>query len=100
MDAPPIIKFKVPKAYRPVPDLPAAQVVARFFQLQQELLRALDEANGMDLGRVKVANPVTSWFKLSLGQEFALTAAHERRHLWQAARVRERLSPTSHRSDS
>jgi hypothetical protein len=92
MDAPPTIKFKVPKAYRPVPDVSAFEIVAGFFLLQDELFRALDEANGMDLGRVKVANPVSKWFRMSLGQEFAFTAAHERRHLWQASRVRERLS--------
>jgi hypothetical protein len=51
----------------------------------------LEEANGVDLARVKVSNPVSNWFKLSLGQELALTAAHERRHLWQASRVRKRI---------
>jgi hypothetical protein len=40
---------------------------------------------------VKVANPVSSWFTMTLGQELALTAAHERRHLWQAWRVRRKL---------
>jgi hypothetical protein len=37
---------------------------------------------------VKVANPVSTWFRMTLGQEFALTAAHERRHLWQGWHVR------------
>ena len=31
----------------------------------------------------------SSLIKLSLGQSFALMTAHERRHLWQAAQVRE-----------
>lgn len=92
MDAPPIIKFRVPNAYQPVADSSASEVVAGFFRLQHELFRALHEANGIDLARVKVANPVSKWFKMSLGQEFGLTAAHERRHLWQAWRVRARLS--------
>ena len=94
MDAPPTIKFKVPKAYRPVPVVSPFEIVAGFFLLQDELFRALNQANGIDLRRVKVVNPVSKWFKLSLGQEFAFTAAHERRHLWQATRVRERLSST------
>ena len=50
-----------------------------------------DEANGIDLAAVKVDNPVSRWFKLSLGQELAFTAAHERRHLAQASRVRGRI---------
>ena len=94
MDAPPRMKFKVPKAYRPAPDVSVSHIVSTFFLLQHGLIRALEEADGVDLARAKVGNPVSRWFKLSLGQEFALTAAHERRHLWQAARVRERLSST------
>jgi hypothetical protein len=92
MDAPPPIKFKAPKAYRPAPDLSASDIVNGFFALQQDFARALVEADGIDLSRVKVDNPVTRWFRLSLGQEFALTMAHERRHVWQAWRVRERFS--------
>jgi hypothetical protein len=91
MDAPPPLKFKAPKAYRPVPDQSVVQIVDGFFLLQHDLFRALHDANGIDLVRVKVSNPVSTWFRLSLGHEFAFTAAHERRHLWQAARVRERL---------
>ena len=75
MDAPPTIKFKVPKAYQPAPDVSALEIVAGFFLLQDELCRALDEANGIDLGRVSVDNPVSKWFKMSLGQEFAWTAS-------------------------
>jgi hypothetical protein len=32
---------------------------------------------------------VTRLVKISLGQVFPFIAAHERRHLWQARRVRE-----------
>jgi len=91
MDAPPKIKFKVPHAYRPTLGLPVSEIVAGFFLLQHELIQALEEADGIDLARTKVSNPVSKWFKMSLGQEVSLTAAHERRHLWQASRVREKL---------
>ena len=91
MDAPPTIRFRAPRAYRPSMDLPASEVVARFFLLQGELIRASEDAEGIDLAAVRVSNPVSRWFRMSLGQEFALTAAHERRHLWQASRVRESL---------
>ena len=94
MDAPPTITFKAPKAYRPALDVSVSEIVSTFFLLELGLIRALEEADGIDLARVKVSNPMSKWFKLSLGQEFAFTAAHERRHLWQAARVRERLSST------
>jgi len=98
MDAPPRIKFKAPKAYAPVLNLPVAEVVEKFFLLQDELLTELQAAQGIDLRRVKVTNPVSKWWRMSLGEEFALTAAHERRHLWQAWRVREKIINSS-RSD-
>jgi hypothetical protein len=93
MDAPPRIRFKVPRAYRPMQDVPVSETAPMFFALQDELTRLLREANGVDL-RVKVTNPVSDWFKMTLGHEFAFTAAHERRHLWQAWRVRHRLLST------
>ena len=91
MDAPPRVRFKAPRAYRPAEDRSVSDTLAAFWILQNELAHALREANGVDLARVKVTNPVSNWFKLTLGQEFAFTAAHERRHLWQAGRVRQKL---------
>lgn len=91
MDAPPGVKFKAPKAYRPELAMTEAETLSGFFGLQQELARVLSEADGIDLARTKVDNPVIPWFRLSLGQEFALTMAHERRHVWQAWRVREKM---------
>jgi hypothetical protein len=91
MDAPPRVRFKAPRAYRPAEDLSVSDTLAAFWVLQNELAHALREANGVDLARVKVTNPVSNWFKMTLGQEFAFTAAHERRHFWQAGRVRRKL---------
>ena len=97
MDAPPRIKFKAPRAYAPVLDLPVAEIVEKFFLLQDELQTELRAAEGIDLMRVKVTNPVSKWWKLSLGEEFALAAAHERRHLWQARRMREKILSSGRR---
>ena len=95
MDAPPNIRFKAPKAYHPLPNLPVDKIVDDFFYLQEEIISCLDESRGFDLARIKVSNPVSTWLKLSLGQEFALAAAHERRHLWQAWRVREKAESSA-----
>jgi hypothetical protein len=67
----------------------AAEIVSSFHSLQQEFLECIEEANGIDLSMTKVSNVASTWFRLSLGQELAFDAAHERRHLWQAARVKE-----------
>jgi hypothetical protein len=47
------------------------------------------KANGIDLSKAKVNNPVSKWFTLSLGQYLVLHAAHEQRHLWQARQIKE-----------
>ena len=91
MDAPPAVKFKVPAPYRPAPDLSVSEIVAGFYLLQHDLIEALKGADGIDLSRARVTNPVTRWLTMSLGQEFAFTAAHERRHLWQASQIKRKL---------
>lgn len=88
------MRFKAPKAYRPSVDRLPAEIVPSFYVLQEEFLLCIEVANGIDLSRTKVNNPVSRWFRLSLGQEVAFNAAHERRHLWQARQVkRERDFP-------
>jgi hypothetical protein len=62
-----------------------------FFHVQSKFLRQIERADGLDLSRVKVPMPVSRFFKLGLGAAFARTAAHERRHLAQARRVRSKI---------
>jgi hypothetical protein len=51
----------------------------------------IEQADGLDLKRVKVVSPISSFLKFSLGMTFAQAAAHERRHLAQARRVLAKL---------
>lgn len=89
MEPPARIRFKAPKAYMPSAEGPNAEIVKDFYGLQEEFLQCIEEANGVELSRTKVNNPVSRWFRLSLGQELAFNAAHERRHLWQARLVKQ-----------
>ena len=52
----------------------------------------IERADGLDLRRVKVPTPISRLLKLSLGATIAQAAAHERRHMAQARRVRERVA--------
>jgi DinB superfamily len=88
MEPPAKLKFKAPKIFKPRPDQSLEMVTKDFFAAQDELLRLINEANGINLARVKIASPVTTLIKLSLGQAFGLIATHERRHLWQARQVK------------
>jgi hypothetical protein len=64
------------------------EVMPAFRAYQVQYVDRLRQANGLDLGRATVRTPVARWVWISLGSGFALMAAHERRHLAQAARVR------------
>ena len=88
MDAPPKFRVKATKIYLPPVGHLKDKVVPEFLSIHQGLLELVVKANGLDLARIKVASPAGP-FKLSLGQRFALVAAHDRRHLWQAWQVRK-----------
>jgi hypothetical protein len=88
MDAPPKFRVSAPKVYLPPAGHLKDKVVPEFLSIQDGILELLSKANGLDLARIKVPSPAGP-FKLSLGQRFALLAAHDRRHLWQAWQVRK-----------
>jgi hypothetical protein len=81
------LKFKAPKVYRPLPDQPKAQVVSAFNAIHDQMLELILKSNGLDLARIRVGSPFP-YVTFSLGQRFALLAAHDRRHLRQAWEVR------------
>jgi hypothetical protein len=64
------------------------EVMPAFRAYQVQYVDRLRQANGLDLGRATVRTTVSRWLWMSLGSGFALMAAHERRHLAQAQRVR------------
>ena len=88
---PPVRRLKVraPRTVEPPPEHLLAVVVPAFMSLQEQLDKKLREAEGLHLSRIKISSPFSRYLSFSLGQSFALLAAHERRHLWQARQVRE-----------
>jgi hypothetical protein len=80
-----------PRHFVPLHGQPLTAVMPTFLHVQSQLILQLARAEGLDLGRVKVATPIMRFLKMSLGMMFAQIAAHERRHLRQAARVRQEL---------
>lgn len=81
-------KFRAPKAWLPEPQV---DVQGRFGRLQEGLAKLAAEADGLDLGRITVASPASPLVRLSLFEALNLVAAHEDRHLRQAAGVRAAL---------
>lgn len=89
MEPPYRLKTKSPKAFQPPPSRPRQDVMAAFRAYQVQFIDRLRQANGLDLTRARVASPVLTWWRMPLGTGLAFTAAHERRHLWQARRITE-----------
>ena len=86
---PPRRRLKAPGLFQPKVDTPVAHTAERFVAHQDSLIERVNRANGLDLARVRLVSPVTRWLRMSLGQCFAVITTHQRRHLWQAARVRD-----------
>ena len=82
-------RFSAPRRFRPVHGQPLTAILPTFLHVQRQFVQLASQADGLDLSRVKVATPMTRLVKFSLGMTLAQAAAHERRHLEQARRVRE-----------
>lgn len=80
-----------PRRFQPLHGQPVTAVLPTFTHIQDMFLFQLDRAEGLDLRRIRVPSTITRWVKMSLGAIFQLAAAHERRHIEQARRVRSRL---------
>jgi hypothetical protein len=87
MEPPPRLKVKAPTTFQPVPQRSRPEIMAAFRAYQVQFVDRLRQASGLDLRRAKVVSPASAWVKMSLNSGFALMAAHERRHLWQAQQV-------------
>lgn len=86
---PPVTRrFKAPGAFAPDGAKPLDEVVPQFLRWQDEIQTRVVAAKNFDLWRTKVKSPAVPLLKFSLGETFAIIAAHERRHLAQAEAVK------------
>ena len=79
------------KRFVPLHGQPLTAIMPTFLHVQNMFQLQMQRADGLDLARVKVASPISRLLRMSLGAMFAQAAAHGRRHLEQARRVREKL---------
>jgi DinB family protein len=69
----------VPKSIRA-----KAEAFGEFASFQAKLSELLQEANGLDLNRMKLVSPFDKRIRYNLYSAFHIVIAHQRRHLWQA----------------
>lgn len=88
-EPPAAFKVKAPRVFLPSAGIPLSDLVADFIRLHQEVQGELDEAEGLDLSRVKAHSPVSKYLRFTLLCCFSLIAAHDRRHLYQMRQTRQ-----------
>jgi hypothetical protein len=87
MEPPARFRVKAPATFHPAPRRPRHDIMAAFRAYQVQYVDRLRQSNGLDLARARVSSPAGTWLRIPLGSGFAMMAAHERRHLWQARQV-------------
>jgi len=85
------MKMRAPKMVQPLLQGPAVDALPQFLRSQELVLRMVDGSEGLDLGKVKFTSPYVSLLRLTVIAGFAVIAAHQRRHLWQAEQIANQL---------
>lgn len=87
-------------AFEPASGLMKESVLSRYQAAHADRARVLDSARGVDVAAIRIQSPFSKWVRYPAGFSFDLAAAHERRHLWQAARIAEGLARTAASGDA
>jgi hypothetical protein len=86
------VRVKAPTAVVPQSSLDIVEVNAEFNRIQLDLRGFVLEASRVDMGSISFASPMASLLKLNLADGCVILLAHDRRHLWQAEKVRQHPS--------
>jgi len=84
----PRLRGTAPQQIRPRPSPPLADARDQFLASQREVVTFLETYADIDLAGVAFPNPFVRGVRFSLATGLHVIAAHARRHLWQAWRVR------------
>lgn len=85
------VKTKAPKMIQPLLQGPATETLPQFLRCNEVFLKYVDSAEGVDLGRAVFISPLASILHMKLIAAFATITAHDRRHLWISAKIREQI---------
>lgn len=90
----PPVRLKLPTGGAFVPSDTGfkAGTLAAFDASQAAMQAQLAAMDGLDLTRIRVTSPFNARMRYSAYSALRILLAHERRHLWQAERVRKRLA--------
>lgn len=83
LEPPARLKVKTFSRLEPPDSGSREEVLADFEAAQEEVLKSMEESNGVDLGRARFPSPFFGALKLSVGQAYRIILAHNRRHFHQ-----------------
>ena len=89
LEPPPKRRLPAPKKIVPAARKGRDEVIGEWRRIQAEVKDLLRAGAEQDLNGIRFVNPFFSLIRFSVGTGFQVIAAHERRHLWQAWRVRQ-----------
>ncbi len=92
----PPVRSRYPTTAAFVPDatMPKEAALGEFDHSQDALLATIRLGDGADLTQIRLTSPFDARLHYSFFSALHIIAAHQRRHLWQANRARERLVTT------
>lgn len=82
-------KLKAPKVFRPTASSVGADVVERFVENQQKVVKLMEASGNLDLEKTIITSPVAPFIVYSLWNAYKIVVTHERRHFRQAQNVME-----------
>jgi len=86
-EPPPRFRLPAPKTIQP-PSKLSSDVIEDFCSLQKQLCAFVHEWGEADLGDLRVKDPIVP-VHLTIDTQLLIIAYHNRRHLWQAANVKQ-----------
>jgi hypothetical protein len=84
----PRFKMRAPRKIQPRTTPPLHDAIVQFLASQDEVRAFVRQYAEIDLAGGRFPNPFIRGIRFSLATDLHVIAAHERRHLWQAWRVR------------
>ena len=81
-EPPPKRRIRTFKAMVPDPGTTREAALTDFRSTHERLLAAIEDAHGLDLGRIRFGSPFFGLLRLSAGAAVGLLVAHTDRHIW------------------
>jgi hypothetical protein len=94
LEPPAKLRIKAPQKIQPRSAPPLADALAGFCDEQNQVRAFLRTYSDLDLAGLHFANPFIPGIRFTLATGLHIISVHERRHLWQAWRVRESAEAT------